>query len=90
MPYNTTYLERDLALRLGIPMYGADPKSFPLGTKTGSRRLFAETGVPHRVSDPLRGDFHSESVMLASGLTSQKRGPVTALTHSRYREESQK
>ena len=26
---------RDLALTLGIPMYGADPRLFPLGTKTG-------------------------------------------------------
>ena len=47
VPYNTTNLERDLALRLGIPMYGADPRFFPLGTKSGSRRLFAEEGVPH-------------------------------------------
>lgn len=47
MPYNTTPLERDLALRLGIPMYGADPKFFPLGSKSGGRRLFAEEGVPH-------------------------------------------
>jgi hypothetical protein len=47
VPYNTTHLERDLALRLGIPMYGADPKFFPLGTKTGCRRLFAEEGVSH-------------------------------------------
>jgi len=45
--YNTTTLERDLALRLGIPMFGADPKYFPLGTKSGCRRLFAEEGVPH-------------------------------------------
>ena len=47
MPYNTTTLERDLAIRLGIPMYGADPKTFWLGTKSGSRRIFAEEGVPH-------------------------------------------
>lgn len=47
VPYSTTPLERDLAVRLGIPMYGADPKFFPLGTKTGCRRLFAEEGVPH-------------------------------------------
>src|SRR6185369_6667543 len=46
VPYNTTTLERDLAIRLGIPMYGADPKTFPLGTKSGSRRIFAEEGVP--------------------------------------------
>ncbi|MGH7858160.1 MAG: peptide ligase PGM1-related protein, partial [Candidatus Binatia bacterium] len=45
--YNTTTLERDLALRLGIPMFGADPKFAPLGTKSGCRRLFAEEGVPH-------------------------------------------
>ena len=47
VPYNTTTLERDLAIRLGIPMYGADPKFFPLGTKSGSRRIFAEEGVPY-------------------------------------------
>jgi hypothetical protein len=47
VPYNTTYMERDLALRLGIPMYGADPKFFPLGTKSGCRRIFEEEGVPH-------------------------------------------
>lgn len=47
VPYSTTTLERDLALRLGIPMYGADPKFFPLGTKSGARRIFAEEGVAH-------------------------------------------
>ena len=47
VPYNTTTPERDLAIRLGIPMYGADPKFFPLGTKSGSRRIFAEEGVPY-------------------------------------------
>jgi hypothetical protein len=47
VPYNTTTLERDLAVRLGIPMYGADPRFFDLGTKSGCRRLFAEEGVPH-------------------------------------------
>src|SRR2546430_7535052 len=45
VPYNTTELERDLAVRLGIPMYGADPRYFPLGTKSGCRRLFQEEGV---------------------------------------------
>jgi hypothetical protein len=49
VPFNTTQLERDLALRLGIPMYGADPKFAVLGTKSGSRRIFAEAGVPHPV-----------------------------------------
>jgi len=45
IPYNTTELERDLAIHLGIPMYGADPKFLPYGTKSGCRRLFAEEDV---------------------------------------------
>ena len=47
VPYNTTPLERDLAIALGIPMYGADPRFFPLGTKSGCRKLFADLGVRH-------------------------------------------
>ena len=47
VPYNTTELERDIALTLGIPMYGADPRLVSLGTKTGCRRLFADAGVAH-------------------------------------------
>ncbi len=47
VPYNTTERERDLALALGIPMYGADPRLWPLGTKSGCRRLFAEEDVRH-------------------------------------------
>jgi PGM1 C-terminal domain/ATP-grasp domain len=49
VPYNTTELERDLAVALGIPMYGADPKHFHFGTKTGCRRLFQEEDVPHPI-----------------------------------------
>jgi hypothetical protein len=49
VPYNTTPMERDVALALGIPMYGADPRLFDLGTKTGCRRLFAEEGVRHPI-----------------------------------------
>ena len=42
-PSTTTTLERDLALALGIPLYGADPAAaVDFGTKTGCRRLFAE------------------------------------------------
>ena len=45
--YNVTSYERDLALRLGIPIYGADPKHSMLGTKTGSREIFAKAGVSY-------------------------------------------
>ena len=46
IPYNTTSLERDVALSLGIPMYGADPRLADLGSKTGCRRMFEQLGVP--------------------------------------------
>src|SRR5881275_2076310 len=47
VPFNTTNREKKLALRLGIPMYGADPKFFSLGTKSGCRKIFQEEGVAH-------------------------------------------
>ena len=47
VPFNTTNREKELALRLGIPMYGADPKFFHLGTKSGCRKIFMEENVPH-------------------------------------------
>ena len=56
IPYNTTSLERDVAVSLGIPMYGADPRLADLGSKTGCRRLFAEVGVPHPLGEE---DLHS-------------------------------
>ncbi len=45
--FNVTRHERDLALRLGIPIYGADPKFWPIGSKTGSREIFHEAGVEY-------------------------------------------
>ena len=45
--YNTTFLERNLALRLGIPLYGADPRHLSFGTKSGCRQLFARAGINH-------------------------------------------
>jgi hypothetical protein len=56
VPYNTTELERDIAISLGIPMFGADPRLAPLGSKSGCRRLFAEIGVPHPLGAE---DLHS-------------------------------
>jgi hypothetical protein len=49
IPFAVTGLERDLAVRLGIPVYGPDPDLAHFGTKTGSRRLFADVGVPSPV-----------------------------------------
>jgi hypothetical protein len=47
VPFFTTDLERELAVRLNIPMYAAVPRFFALGTKCGCRRIFAEEGVLH-------------------------------------------
>ena len=44
--YNATPLERRLAVLLGIPLNGVDPELQSLGTKSGSRRVFREAGVP--------------------------------------------
>ncbi len=49
VPYNVTKSERDLALRLGIPIYGADPKYSHLGSKTGGRKVFAEVSVSYPI-----------------------------------------
>ncbi|HEX9148129.1 MAG TPA: peptide ligase PGM1-related protein [Thermoanaerobaculia bacterium] len=43
--YNSTPLERRLAVLLGIPLNGVDPDLQSLGTKSGSRRAFREAGV---------------------------------------------
>ena len=47
VPFNTTDTERDLAVRLGIPMYAADPRFFAFGTKSGCRQIFAEENIQH-------------------------------------------
>jgi hypothetical protein len=44
--FNSTPLERRLAVRLGIPLNGLDPALMDLGTKSGSRKVFKEAGVP--------------------------------------------
>lgn len=44
--YNATKLEAELSLKLGVPLYAADPRLQIWGTKSGSRQIFAESGVP--------------------------------------------
>jgi hypothetical protein len=44
--FNTTGYERTLAVRLGIPIYGCDPALIYWGTKSGSRKIFLQAGVP--------------------------------------------
>ena len=43
--FNASDLERTLAVRLGIPLYGCDPSLAHLGSKSGSRSVFREAGI---------------------------------------------
>lgn len=45
--YNSTELEQQLSLELGIPLLAASPEVLTWGSKSGSRRIFAEAGIPH-------------------------------------------
>lgn len=46
LPFMTTREEAELALALDVPLYGTHPALVHLGTKTGSRAVFAAAGVP--------------------------------------------
>lgn len=45
--YNSTDLEQKLSLQLGIPLLAASPEVLHWGSKSGSRQIFAEAGIPH-------------------------------------------
>ena len=49
LPFCMTPDEVVLAELLEIPIYGSDPELNWLGSKTGSRRVFAEEDVPHPI-----------------------------------------
>ncbi|MEM9092225.1 MAG: peptide ligase PGM1-related protein [Cyanobacteria bacterium P01_F01_bin.53] len=44
--YNSTELERELALALDVPMLAVDPDLLYWGTKDGSRQIFTACGIP--------------------------------------------
>lgn len=45
LPFNVTPLERQVSDALGLPVFGASPEHFALGSKTGSRRVARRAGV---------------------------------------------
>lgn len=51
--YNSTPLERELSVQLGVPLLALDPDLLYWGTKSGSREIFAESEVPHPDGSPL-------------------------------------
>lgn len=56
--FNMTHLEMRLAVTLGIPVVGCDPRLEYLGTKSGNRNVFREAGVefPDGIEDLRSGD----------------------------------
>ena len=73
VPYTTTTLERDLAIQLGIPMFGADPRHLVLGTKSGCRRIFEEAGVDHPAGEE---DLHTFGDIVEALLRLRRARPV--------------
>ena len=55
IPFCMTADEVGLAEALQLPIYGSDPALNVLGSKTGSRRLFADEGVRHPIGLDVRG-----------------------------------
>jgi hypothetical protein len=43
--FTVTQLEKQLALKLGLPVYGCDPALARWGSKSGSRKVFKEAGI---------------------------------------------
>lgn len=71
--YNVTALERDVAISLGIPIYGPDPRLSPLGGKTGCRRLFDEVGIDHPLGAE---DLHGFDEVADALLVMRRRRPA--------------
>jgi len=71
--FNSTPLERKLAVLLGVPLNGLDPKLHYLGTKSGSRKIFREADVemPTGVED-----VKTEADVVEALLEVQRRQPA--------------
>ena len=45
--FNSTILEQELSLQLGIPLLASSPELLYWGSKSGSREIFANCNIPH-------------------------------------------
>lgn len=70
--YNSTALERRLAVELGIPLNGVDPDLLHYGTKSGSREIFTEAGVQLPAGSE---NLHSEDDIVAALVLLAKQRP---------------
>mgnify|MGYP002623912881 FL=1 len=74
VPFMTSWDDRELAMRLGIPMYGADPAHMIYGTKSSGRQIFAEAGIAH---PPGIEELHSRAEVVAAVMKLVKDHPET-------------
>lgn len=70
--FNTTALEKTMAVQLGIPIYGCDPALAYLGNKTMSRTIFKDVGLD--VPDGFE-DLRDEGDIVAALLALHERNP---------------
>jgi len=73
--YNSTDLERRLAVALDLPLNGLDPDHLVYATKSGNRRIFAEAGVRFPAG---REDLHSEDDIVDALVDLAKQRPGIA------------
>jgi hypothetical protein len=59
--YNSTFSERDLAVKLNIPLLALNPSLEFLGTKSGSRQVFKKCNIPY----PKGSESHKNAEDLA-------------------------
>lgn len=71
--YNSTVLERRLAVELGIPLNGVDPELLHYGTKSGSREIFVEAGVQLPAGSE---NLHNEDDIVAALVALGKERPT--------------
>lgn len=59
--YNSTPLERQLAIELDLPLNGLDPELLTYGTKSGNRKVFGEAGISYPAGTE---DLHTEDEII--------------------------
>ena len=77
LPFNVTPLERRVSDALRLPVFGASPEHFALGSKTGSRRVAQRAGVP--VVDGAEGLGSVDEVDRAVGELLERRPDARAV-----------
>ncbi|MGB3693772.1 MAG: peptide ligase PGM1-related protein [Spirulinaceae cyanobacterium] len=61
--FNSTLLEQELSLQLNVPLLASSPDLLYWGSKSGSREIFAQCGIPHPDGTPQV--WNSEDLVVA-------------------------